>query len=241
MSLYTNSFYHMYSKDVHSQNGEDGIIEELLKRLEITNGWVCEFGAWDGIHLSNTFHLVEKGFQAVFIEGDVAKYNDLLKTVQKYKNIHPINALVDYKDTPQCLDSLLSQTPIPIDFDVLSIDIDSYDYHVWKSVIIYRPKIVIIEINSSVNTDNAHYIHESPKYQSTGFKPMFELGLEKGYTFVLHTGNMIFVRNDLFDKLKIHYDNPLEHFRTNWMTGHLLKIIRNRCVHKIRMTFTSQH
>jgi len=81
--LYTNDFYNTYSRDVYSQNGEDGIIEELLKRLNINNGWVCEFGAWDGIYLSNTFNLVEKGFNAVFIEGDVNKYNDLLNTVKK--------------------------------------------------------------------------------------------------------------------------------------------------------------
>lgn len=45
---------------------------------------------------------------------------------------------------------------------------------------------------------------------------MYNLGIEKGYTFVLHTGNMFFVRNDLFDELNIHYDNPLENFLTRW-------------------------
>jgi hypothetical protein len=214
--LYSNNFYNTYSKNVYSQNGEDGIVEELLKRLNINNGWVCEFGAWDGIYLSNTFNLVKNGFNAVFIEGDVDKYKDLLNTVKDYNNITPINAFVDHNDSENSLDKLLSKTNIPIDFDILSIDIDTYDYHVWKSLKIYRPKIVIIEINSSVNTDNNHYIHEPGKYCGTGFKPTYDLGIEKGYTFVLHTGNMFFIRNDLFDKLNIHYDNPLENFITNW-------------------------
>jgi len=214
--FYSNIFFEKYSKNVYSQNGEDGIIEELLKRLEISNGWVCEFGAWDGIHLSNTFNLVEKGFNAVFIEGDSDKYKDLLNTVEKHKNIIPLNAFVDHNDTEKSLDNLLKQTNIPIDFDVLSIDIDSYDYQVWKSLKIYKPKIVIIEINSSVNTNNGHYIHDSKNYQGTGFKPMFNLGTQKGYSFVLHTGNMFFIRNDLLNKLNIHYNNPLENFRTCW-------------------------
>lgn len=214
--LYTNRFYNTYSKNVYSQNGEDGIVEELLKRLNITNGWVCEFGAWDGIHLSNTFNLVTKGFDAVFIEGDVNKYGDLLKTVNKYNNIIPINAFVDYNDTQNSLDNLLKKTNIPIDFDILSIDIDSYDYQVWKSLKTYHPKIVIIEINSSVNTNNNNHIHEHNKYGGTGFKPTFDLGIEKGYKFILHTGNMFFIRNDLFDTLNIHYDNPLENFITSW-------------------------
>lgn len=215
--MYKNNFYNEFKKDIHSQNGEDGIIEELLNRLEINEGWVCEFGAWDGIHLSNTFNLVKtKKFKAVFIEGDQLKYKDLLNTCKNFQNIIPINAFVDYNDTKNSLDNLLKNTEIPYDFDILSIDIDGYDYYIWKSLINYKPKIVIIEINSSINTNNQNYIHEPPKYNGTGFRPTFNLGIDKGYTFVLHTGNMFFVRNDLFNKLNIHYNNELENFRIEW-------------------------
>jgi hypothetical protein len=210
--LYSNVFYKSYAKDIHSQNGEDGIIEELFNRLGIKNGHVCEFGAWDGIYLSNTFNLVKKGFNAVFIEGDTEKYKDLLSTVKKYPTITPINAYVDHNDNENSLDNLLKKTNIPIDFDLLSIDIDSYDYQVWKSLNLYKPKIVIIEINSDI-IDNPNHVHNGTTYQGTGFNATYQLGIEKGYTFVLHTGNMIFIRNDLFYKLNIHYSNPLENFR----------------------------
>jgi hypothetical protein len=139
-----------------------------------------------------------------------------VKTAKEFKNIIPINAYVDHEDSQNSLDNLLNKTNIPTDFDILSIDIDSYDYQVWKSLKNYKPKIVIIEINSSVNTNNNHYIHEPNKYGGTGFKPTFDLGIEKGYKFILHTGNMFFIRDDLFDKLNINYDNPLENFRTDW-------------------------
>ena len=51
-----------FKKNIYSQNGEDGIIEEVINRLDLfknKNLWCCEFGAWDGMHSSNTFALVE--------------------------------------------------------------------------------------------------------------------------------------------------------------------------------------
>jgi hypothetical protein len=220
--MYSNLFWKKYQKNVNSSQGEDGIIEELLKRLNINNnGWVCEFGAWDGIVSSNTFDLIEnKNFKGVYIEGEKERFNDLLKTCDKFRNIIPINEFISHVEEKNSLGTILSRTDIPIDFDVLSIDIDSYDYHVWRSLKKYRPKIVVIEINSSIKTNNTEHIHEEingiVKYQGTGFRPTFNLGIEKGYKFVLHTGNMIFVREDLFPKLNVSYNHELENFRTKW-------------------------
>ena len=55
------SFFDTYKQKFHSQWGEEGVILEILKRLEINpqNKWMCEFGAWDGKHLSNTFNLIK--------------------------------------------------------------------------------------------------------------------------------------------------------------------------------------
>jgi hypothetical protein len=187
-----------------------------------------EFGAWNGTHLSNTFNLIEQGFHGVFIEGDSERYQDLLATVARHPSMVPLNAFVDPEyHMANSLDRLLWQTPVPIDFDVLSIDIDSYDYHVWKSTH-YRPKIVIIEINPIIPTYVTDYIydlndtsldptHMNRRYQGTSFRTMLELGRAKGYTFVLHTFNMIFVRDDLYAKLDLSYQNELENFRANYV------------------------
>jgi ABC-type glycerol-3-phosphate transport system substrate-binding protein len=155
-------------------------------------------------------------YNAVFIEGDKVKYNNLIRTAEKFPNIIPIQAYVDHNDTSNSLDNILKQTNIPNDFDILSIDIDSYDFQVWKSLNNYKPKIVIIEINSSAKVNDSKYIHKPGKYLGTGFNPTYYLGIEKGYKFILHTGNMFFIRSDLFDKLGITYNNPLENFRTDW-------------------------
>ena len=57
-----------YRKNFFSQNGEDGVIQEILKRLKLNSKekWCCEFGAWDGIHGSNTFNLIKNfGYKAI--------------------------------------------------------------------------------------------------------------------------------------------------------------------------------
>ena len=215
--LYSNNFWKKYNWSQYSHNGEDGIIYELFRRLGIgKGGWVCEFGAWDGINSSNTFFLVKyMNFKAVYIEGDENKYDALLKTADLHKNIIPINAYVDHDiNSLNSLDSILSKTDIPVDFDLLSIDIDGFDYQVWDSLTKYKPKIVIIEINSSVDPYDLSHIHQSNVYKGTGFRPMFNLGIKKDYKFVLHCGNMFFVRNDLYNKLNFSYVNELENFNT---------------------------
>ena len=140
-----------FRKNIFSQNGEDGIIEEIIKRLELKDLEVCEFGAWDGKHLSNTFNLVKNfNARAVYIEGDKKKYQDLIKTAKQFPNILPINAFVSHKNDKNSLDNLLSRTFLKKDFDLLSIDIDGHDLEVVFHLQNYSPKIIIIEINSSM-------------------------------------------------------------------------------------------
>jgi len=189
-----------YSKNYYSQNGEDGILLEIFNRLQIENGYACEFGAWDGKHLSNTFNLIEsKNWFCVMIEADEDKYHELKHTAKSFKRITPLNKKVHYLDGKgERLDSILSNTSIPIEFDLLSIDVDSCDYHIWKSLKKYRPKVVVIEhsglIEFIIQKEGA--IHKKDKDGSTSFFPMKWLGEKKGYTLICDTGNMIFVRND---------------------------------------------
>jgi len=87
-----------YCSNTYSQVGQDGIIEEIFNRLQIQNGSFCEFGAWDGFHLSNARKLAEEDWIGIFIEGDSARFLQLLQNYPSPK-IVKINAWVGYRDT----------------------------------------------------------------------------------------------------------------------------------------------
>lgn len=229
-----------YKFDIHSQNGEDGIVAEINRRLGANvdkDYWCVEFGAWDGVHLSNTFALVgAHSASAVYIEGDKEKFARLLETVEAYPSIIPVEALVRGVQIPQdslvtrsftgsfdrellaTLDQILASTPCPSDYDLLSIDIDSYDLEAWEAHIEYQPKIVIIEVNSSLPPGILQW--HSSAVVGNSFSSTLAVAKRKGYTLVCHTGNMVFVRNDLIHLVgldKIDAEFPERLFDPKWL------------------------
>jgi hypothetical protein len=198
--------YLRFRKNVFSQNGEDGILEEVLVRLGLNaiENWCVEFGAWDGKHMSNTFQLVSNhGWNGVYIEGNADFYKELEITCQSYPKIIPILRMISHEaGSTDALDMILGETDIPKDFEVLSIDIDSYDLAIWANMLDYTPKVVIIEINSHISPGILEWHHTQGRGNS--FSSTLRVGTKKGYTLICHTGNMIFVRNDLVDKLELN-------------------------------------
>ena len=116
-----------YSANVYSQNGEDGILLQILEVIPIKDKWCVEFGAWDGQYLSNTCNLIEThDYSAVLIEADKKKFAGLLKRHGGNSKVIPLRMFVGFKPEDS-LDRILSDKEIPNDFDLLSIDITSND------------------------------------------------------------------------------------------------------------------
>ena len=49
--------YRSFASNIFSQNGEDGILYELLTDLNIKDGFLVDIGAWNGIYLSNIYRI----------------------------------------------------------------------------------------------------------------------------------------------------------------------------------------
>jgi hypothetical protein len=169
--------------------------------------WCVEFGAWDGVHLSNVRKLVlEDKYNAIFIEGDKAKCDQIARNYAGLDvgRIHPLNAFVGYGPSDG-LDGLLAAYEIPKTFDFLSIDIDGNDFHVWKAVREYRPKVVCIEFNPTIPTEVDFVQERHPAIsQGCSLKALYRLAEEKGYQAVcVLPWNVIFADAKYFDLFDI--------------------------------------
>lgn len=197
-----NNFY----KKIYSQSGEDGVLEKIFETLNIEKGWFCEFGAGDGNLISNTRLLREKGWSGVLIEGDSDLFNQLTSSdISLNKNIYTINKYISCEKGEK-IDNLLSSTPIPKDFDLVSIDVDGNDLWIWKSMKKYKPKVVIIEYNShfpvheslTIEYDKNHRF-ESDRYYGASAGALIKLGKEKGYDLIGYTNglNLVFIDSSI--------------------------------------------
>src|SRR5260370_12899042 len=110
--------FHAWRRNVHPQTGEDGIIEQLLQRAQVTSRYFVEFGAWDGRHLSNCAKLADEGWAGCFIEGDAARFVDLKNNYASRSDIVPVNNFV-YATGDNRLDAILDRIGAPNNIGVL--------------------------------------------------------------------------------------------------------------------------
>jgi hypothetical protein len=213
--------------NVYSQFGEDKVLAEMLERLGDKyqlDKWACEFGAWDGLYLSNTANLIiNSNYRAVLIESDATRFETLKENMVS----HPViimNSSVQL-DGENTLDNLLSQTIIPKNLDLMSIDIDGADYWVFEGLKLYRPKIIVIEFNPTIPKE-IRFTNPRDVYSNKGssIRSICELAESKNYKLCgLTTCNLIFIDDqyhELFEPQVIKLENlpDPEYVNRIWQT-----------------------
>jgi hypothetical protein len=138
-----------------SQNQEDGIIDELLLNLIHRNKYLIEIGCSDGIENNSSWHIFSNNYSGLLIDSD--KYN----TDRAYYWMHPLSPTSRWKNLFVTPDSILEElNNFPINNpDFFSLDIDSFDYDVAKAILTFgfRPKIFLVEYNSSFGSEKLDY------------------------------------------------------------------------------------
>ena len=187
------SFYERYRKDfAFSQNGEEGILLECVRRMGIESGHCVEVGGHDGLYCSNTAYLIQRGFSGLFVEADYDRY---LQSRANWANNPSVRHQCCKVDGGN-VNAFVS------DCDIFSTDTDGSDYRIFSGLKA-RPKIVIVEIDSSIEPPSEEFNSDG----APGYWPMTVLGLEKGYFLLCHIGNLIFVRDEykyLFPEIDKH-------------------------------------
>ena len=221
-----------FEAKVFAQNGEDGIIAEIFNRIGMTNSNFVEFGSADGME-NNTVFLLRQGWSGLWLDGD----KDAIKRAQRYFDpeikagrLKADTAFI----TAENIEPLFASHGVPKEFDLLSIDIDRNDYHVWKAIQAYRPRVVVIEYNAIFSPGIEWVVDYKADAWGDGsckfgasLTAYENLGRQKGYSLVGCTVagvNAFFVRNDLVQNkfcapytARNHYEPP-----RYWMTwgGH---------------------
>lgn len=183
--------------NVYSQFGEDAILQCAIKTIsevEPLHQYCVEFGAWDGLNFSNTANLI-KNFEwsAVLIESDKTRFGDLLANFPEDR-VTKVNDFVHFEGD-SALENILHKFKVPLNFDLLSIDIDGGDFWIFKSISKFKPKIIVIEFNPTIS-NKIYFVNERDILvnQGSSLRALVELGIEKGYfPFATTVCNLILI------------------------------------------------
>ena len=136
-----------YEFRVFSQNGEDGVLAELFRRLRVTDGSFVEFGIQGGREGNCVFLADVLGWPGLFMEMDPNAYSALERKYRANPRVTTRQAQV----TPDNVESLLAECGVPEEPTVMSIDVDGPDYWIWGAVSRFRPWVVVIEYNAALD------------------------------------------------------------------------------------------
>jgi hypothetical protein len=228
-NLHSNSKYNdpkklnRYEYQAYSQYGEDGILQEIFKRIGTTNRFFIEFGVENGLEC-NSMLLLLSGWQGLWIEAKNEHVESIRKNFSEKINNGQLRITNGFI-TAENIERLFSESMVPSEPDLLSIDIDRNDYHVWKAIVNYKPRVVSIEYNA-VLPPGVEYVVEyqadrdwdGSSHFGASLTSLQLLGEQKGYNLVgcnFSGVNAFFVRTDLVKDLfsapftaANHYEPP---------------------------------
>ncbi|MDA8718825.1 hypothetical protein N9L99_00360 [Aquiluna sp.] len=182
---------------------EGHALRDVTKRIECNGGTLVDLAASDGYNYSATGALVASGlWQGVAIEGDPIKFAKLAFLYRQF----PLK-LVRNWITPENFCATLEGNQVPLNFDLLNLDIDGYDLDVLRSMLAggYRPKVISMEINEKIPPGIYFEVLYHPDYQwnndhfyGCSLESAVDVLNKADYTLVeLHEQNAIFLEGNL--------------------------------------------
>jgi hypothetical protein len=196
----------LFELSVFSQNGEDGVLQEIFRRVDTQTRFFVEIGS--SVNESNCLLLLDAfGWRGLVLEADDIEYRVLAEKYDTLPSVRVVQALVQ----PENVDELLRQEGVPTELDLLSIDVDGNDYWIWDGLEEFPARVVVIEYNSSLppgcNRVQPYDPQSRPNLTDTSgasLDALCRLAHRKGYQLVhgdLSGTNAFFVRTDISGEL----------------------------------------
>ena len=213
------SFPATHEHQTFSQNGEDGIIQEILSRLGKGSEYFVEIGSGDGME-NNTRMLLELGWEGLWLDGAEKNCSNAQR---KNASFVKSGALIIKQIivTAQNINEIL-KNDCNESIDILSLDVDLNTYHVWEAISKVDARIVILEYNGFFPAEVDWISQHQPDgwweggiYMGASLQSLTALSKQKGYRLVgcdLSGTNAFFVREDLAVEHFPKSGNPELHF-----------------------------
>jgi hypothetical protein len=218
-----------HERQVFSQNGEDGAIAEILRRVGNGARTFLEIGVGDGLE-NNTLFLLSQGWKGFWVEADPASAKAIRKRFRT-----PIAEgrlrVAEAFATAESIEGTLRELGVPEEPDLFSLDIDRNTYWIWAALKRLRPRVSVIEYNALFPPDVDWKVDYDPRrvwdgtsHFGASLKAMERLAAERGERLVgcdLCGANAYFVRADLCDDrfegpftAERHHEPPRYHLST---------------------------
>lgn len=152
-----------------SQNGEDGIIDVLLRHARDRNRYVLEIGSADGTENNSSWLLLTARYEGLLVEGDPRQSARARRNVARYSiGSECLSLFVTLGSVGTIWNRMARADP-----DVFSLDIDGNDFHIASELFArgLRPKISVVEYNSAFGPTRSVTSRYSDDFRRTTADP----------------------------------------------------------------------
>lgn len=201
-----------HESKVYSQNNEDGVLMWLFTAVGATDRRFIEFGIGAGEECNTTNLALTFGWSGLQMDCNPWGVGYARHFFRKMLGPKENRVTVTQQTvTPENVNDVFARHGFKGEIDLLSIDIDSNDYHVWKAIEVVRPRVVVCEYNATFGPElpatmryregfDRWAAHPHGWFFGAGLGALTHLSHEKGYILAgcESTGvNAFFVRRDV--------------------------------------------
>ena len=191
-----------------AQFDADGILQEIFRRVGEEHRSFVEFGTGDGIE-NNTAYLLCQDWRGLWIEGSEELHQAQHQNFDWAVRAGRLAAVCNFL-TRDNVNDVVRGAGFAGPIDLLSIDVDGNDYHLWEALTCVEPRVAVVEYNAYVHPplrwvmayDPLYRWNQQTTYFGASLASLEALGKRKGLRLVgcdVVGLNAFFVREDLCD------------------------------------------